>query len=157
MSIFCELGWDTGFGSKSGANMSKRIIAVSIFCAFAVLCPATSFATDSSSPAPSPLTSPSVHSLKKAQKDAIAAARIAFASAKENAQNGFDRAIADAQALRDQAITSAGADRSAVRRARMSYRDSYRAIANAYKADLKNARLALLKAIASVKGAKKGH
>lgn len=137
--------------------MNKRGISLVLYCTLLSITPATSFATETSSPQASPSAAPSSHLLTQAQKDLIAAARAAFGDAKKNARDGFDRAIADAQAVRDQAISAAGTDLSSVRLARKNYRDSYRTILNAYKSDLKFARLNLAKVIASVKGVSKFH
>lgn len=145
----------------------KGIQIALISLALALSSTATVFAVDTPTPTPTPTAtlipspSPSPQStakakpakqiLTQAQKDAIAAARLAFSNAKINAQNGFDRAIADAQAIRDQAIAAAGKDKNALSAAGKDYRTSYRAILNAYKADLKNAKSVFQAAIAALK------
>lgn len=135
--------------------MGKRGIAMLISCAFIFVSPATSVASVTSSPQPSSPATPLAHSLTPAQRDSIAAARAAFAVAKKNALDGFDRAVADAQAVRDQAISAAGTDQRSVRLAKKIYRDSYRTILNAYKSDLKDAKSKFAKAIVAIKGASK--
>jgi len=89
--------------------------------------------------------------LTQVQKAAVAAARLVFNAAQTDAKNGFSRAIADAQAIRDQAIASAGSDKSAIKLARTNYRDSYRTILGAYRADMKVAKLNFLNALAAAK------
>lgn len=138
------------------ALISLALALSSTATVFAVDTPTpTPTATLTPSPSPSPqLTAkakPAKQILTQAQKDAIAAAHLAFSNAKINAQNGFDRAIADAQAIRDQAIAAAGKDKNALSAAGKDYRTSYRAILNAYKADLKNAKSVFQAAIAALK------
>lgn len=137
--------------------MSKLRFAVFISGALLFVTSPASFAAETSSPQATPSAAPSAHSLTQAQKDSIAAARATFEADKKNALEGFDRAIADAQAVRDQAISAAGADQNSIRIAKKNYRESYRTILNAYKLDLKNARSNLAKAIAAAKGANKAH
>jgi hypothetical protein len=91
---------------------------------------------------------PTKQVLTPAQREAIALARSNFAAAKANAQDGFDRAIADAKALRDQAILEAGSDKTAIAAAKKAYRDSYRTIVIAYRTDMKNAKAELRSALA---------
>lgn len=125
--------------------------------ALAISSTATVFAVDT--PAPSPTASPQISAkskpikqvLTQAQKEAIADARAMFASAKANAQNGFDRAVADAQAIRDQAILAAGTDKKALSAARKDFKVSYIAILNAYRTDLKDAKSIFQTAIAALK------
>lgn len=85
------------------------------------------------------------------QKEAIVAARAAFDLAKSNAQNGFDRALADAQAIQDQSIASAGKDENSIRIAKKNYRDSYKIILRAYKSDVNAAKAILRNALAAVR------
>ena len=113
--------------------------------------PITVFAAGTPSPQPNSSANPAKQALTQVQKAAIAAARSAFSAAKENAQNGFDRALADAQAIRDQAIATAGKDQNAIRSARKIYKDSYKTILNAYRADLRTAKSNFLSAIAAAK------
>lgn len=125
---------------------AKSAVFLSLLLAFAA--PATSFAAPTPSPQPSQAITPAKQALTQAQKAAIALARSDFAAAKANAQDGFDRALADAQAIRDQSILVAGSDKAAIAAAKQTYRDSYRTIMNAYRADVKNAKAALRSALA---------
>lgn len=108
------------------------------------------FAAVTQSPKPSTTTRPLHSGLTQKQKEAIIAARAAFALAKSNAQNGFDRAIADAQAIRDQAISNAGNNANSIRVAKKSYNDSYKIILRAYKSDLNAAKLVLKATLTSL-------
>lgn len=111
--------------------------------------PMTGYAAETATPSPTTMATPAKQVLTQAQKVAIVAARSAFSVAQANAQNGFDRALADAKALRDQSILAAGKNKTALAAARKSYRDSYRTIMNAYKIDMKNAKNALRSALAA--------
>jgi len=88
--------------------------------------------------APSPKPSPYV--LTQTQRNVIATVDANFAAAKLSAWDGFERAVADAKAIRDQAITSAGTDKLAMNSARESFQDFYKSISHAYKIALANAR-----------------
>ena len=144
-----------------GIAVKRTIQVVLLSGALAISSTATALAVDTSSPTatPTPQISAKSKPVKQgptqAQKDAIAAARLAYAKAyakaNANAQNGFDRAIADAQAIRDQAILAAGTDKNAPSTARKDYRTSYWAILNIYGADLKNAKTIFQNAIAALK------
>lgn len=135
--------------------MQKRTSIALLLVALMSAAPTTVFAADTPSPQSSPSGTHTRQILTQAQKEAIAAARSAFAAAKSNAQNGFDRALADAQAVRDQAIATAGTDANAIRAAKKDYRDSYKIIYRAYSTNLNNARSILQSALASAKVAKK--
>lgn len=121
------------------------------------IAPTPVFAAGTPSPQPNSTVNPAKQALTQAQKAAIAAARSAFALAKSNAQNGFDRALADAQAIRDQAITAAGNDQNAIRIAKKDYRNSYKIILNAYRTDLNAAKSILQNALASATGRSVSH
>lgn len=135
--------------------MSRRMNAMMILSVLIFAFPATALATETPSPQPSSTAAPQVRSLTQTQKDAIAAARTAFAVAKKNATDGFDRAIADAQAIRDQAISEAGSNKGSIRAARMNYAESYKTILNAYRLDISNARIELARALAAARGSNK--
>jgi len=135
--------------------MRRGTNAMLISLALVMVFPATAFATETPSSRPSSSVAPSVHSLTQAQKDSVAAARAAFVIAKKDALEGFDRAIADAQAIRDQAIVVAGSEQSSIRLAKKNYRASYGTILNAYRSDLKSAKLNFAKALAAVRGSSK--
>jgi type II secretory pathway pseudopilin PulG len=92
--------------------------------------------------------------LTQRQREAIVAARTAFASAKSDAFNGFDRALADAKAIRDQSVLAAGSNHIAIRVANKNYKDSYRTILRVYKTDLSNAKETLLNSITAAKANK---
>ena len=117
--------------------------------------PIAAIAADPVTPAPSAKSSPDARApkpvLTQVQNAAVAAARLVFNAAQMEAKNGFSRAIADAQAIRDQAIAVAGNDKSAIKLARTDYRDFYRTILGAYRADLKVAKLNFLNALAAAK------
>lgn len=147
--------------------MSAKRISTALTAAvvLTLLSPAASFANSTPTPLPSSTVSPtpiatqskhprpaishSPSALTQAQKDAIAAANAAFASAKVSAQEGFDRAIADAKALRDQAITDAGTDKAAIKIAQKNFRDFNKTIALALQSALKAAKLARQNALAA--------
>lgn len=121
---------------------------VTAICIAAILViPVT--ATAVQTPSPRPTTS--AKQFTQPQKEAIAAARAAFADAKNNAMQGFDRAVADAQAIREQAIADAGTNQIAIRLAKKEYGQSYQVILRALKADLAVDRSILAKAIAAAK------
>lgn len=130
--------------------MRSRYVTSFFLVAIFIAAPATSFATDT--PSPSPMHAKQV--LTQAQKDAISAARSIFAAAKINARNGFDRALADAQAVRDQAITAAGTNRVEIRAAKKNYNSSYKIILRAYKSDLDSAKSVLKNALTVVRASK---
>lgn len=127
----------------------RKSICVAFISAVMFAAPTAAFAVDSASPSPTPSLT-SKHVLTQVQKDAISAARAKFAAEKVDVQNGFDRALADAQAIRDQAILAAGTDKSAISAAKKTYRLSYRTILSAYKGDLSKAKAALKATLASV-------
>ena len=127
--------------------MRSRHIISALLVAIFIAAPATSFATDTPSPQSSPSPRHSKQVLTQAQKDAILAARLIFAAAKTNAQNGFDRAIADGEAVRDQAIAAAGANAVEIRAAKKNYNYSYKIILRAYKSDLDAAKSVLINAL----------
>jgi hypothetical protein len=116
------------------------------------------FAADTPSPnSPKPTSSAKTAKpvLTQVQIEAMVAARAAFALAKSNAQNGFDRALADAQAIRDQAIASAGKDEKSIQIAKKNYHDSYKIIMRAYKSDVNAAKSVLKNALAAVRASQK--
>jgi hypothetical protein len=125
---------------------SRHIISVFLVAIF-IAAPASSFATDTPSLQPSPSPRHAKQVLTQAQRDAILDARSVFATAKMNALNGFDRALADAQAVRDQAIAAAGTNAVEIRAAKKNYSYSYKIILRAYKSDLDRAKSALKNAL----------
>lgn len=129
-------------------RFSRISILLSLLLALSI--PSASFAAETATPSPRPsqTVTPTKQVLTPAQREAIALARSNFAAAKANAQDGFDRAIADAKALRDQAILDAGSDKTAIAAAKKAYRDSYRTIVIAYRTDMKNAKAELRSALA---------
>lgn len=131
--------------------MGRSKYAITLIVLLIATTPVVGYAAESSAPSASPtsIAKPAKQVLTQAQKDAISAARSAFAAAKVNAQNGFDRALADAKAIRDQSILAAGKDKGALAAARKTFRDSYQMILNAYKTDMKNAKSALRSALAA--------
>lgn len=134
--------------------MRKRTGMVLFSIALISAAQTTGFAADTQSPKPSSTTRPLHPVLTQMQKDAIVAARAAFVRANSNAQNGFDRAIADAQAIRNQAIASAGNHSNSIRVAKKNYDDFYKIILHAYKSDLNAAKFVLKNALASVRASK---
>lgn len=105
---------------------------------------------DTASPTPSSTAKPPLkHGPSQAQKIAIAAAKSAFAAAKIDAKNGVDRALADAKAVRDQAILAAGTDKNAVAAAKKSYKESVQTIVIAFKTYMANAKATLAGALAA--------
>lgn len=132
----------------------KTFISLFLVALFSAA-PVTSFATDTASPQPSPSLIHAKARLTQAQKDAISAARSIFAAAQLNAQNGIGRALADAQAVRDQAISVAGTNLVAIRAAKKDFKESYRIIYRAYTTALNNAKSVLQSAIATAKAVKK--
>ena len=146
---------------REGRVMKKRIFIALTLVAVMSAAPTTVFATPTpspqspQSPQPSPSSTHPKQVLTQAQKDVISAARSAFAAAKANAQNGFARAIADAQAIRDQAIGAAGTSPNAIRAAKKDFRDSYKTIFRAYTTNLNNAKLIFQRALAALNAAKK--
>lgn len=135
---------------------TKRIAIASI--AIALLCilfPTASSASPTPTPSPShtkhshstPSPSPSV--LTEAQKDVLALANTNFALEKARAQAGFDRAVADAKAIRDQAIGEAGNSKSAIRVAQQNFQDFKKTIASAYQSAVKAAKMARHSALAA--------
>jgi len=136
--------------------MQKRIVIAMLMVALLSTSPTIVFATETPSPQSSPSATHTKQMSTQTQKDAISAARSVFAAARANAQIGFDRALADAQAIRDQAIAAAGTDANAIRAAKKDYRQSYKTIYRAYSTNLNNAKSILRSALASATAAKKG-
>ena len=97
--------------------------------------------------APSPKPGPYV--MTQIQKNVVSVADANFAAAKVNARDGFDRAVADAKAIHDQAIANAGADKSAIKIAQKNFRDFKRIIAIDYQSAIKAAKLTRLRAFAA--------
>jgi hypothetical protein len=137
--------------------MRKKFIILLSLVAIMSATPVTVFAADLPSPQSSPSAKQSKQILTQAQKDAISAARAVFAASKVSAQDGFARAVADAKAIRDQAIAEAGNDLKAARAAKKNYGNSYWTINRAYMTHLKNAKLVLHRAIASAIDSNKLH
>lgn len=134
--------------------MRSRYVISFFLVAIFISAPATSFATDTPSPQSSPPPKHTKQLFTRAQKDAISAARSIFAAAKINAQNGFDRALADAQAVLDQAIAAAGANAVEIRAAKKNYNYSYKIILRAYKSDIYSAKSVLKNALTLVRASK---
>lgn len=132
----------------------RTVIALFLVALFSAA-PVTSFATNTASPHPSPSAMHTKPTLTQAQKDAISAARSIFAAALLNAQNGLGRALADAQAVLDQAISVAGTNTVAIRAAKKDFKESYRIIYRAYTTALNNAKSILQSAIATALAATK--
>jgi hypothetical protein len=128
--------------------MRKGISVVLVSFALSVMAPMAVMA------AQTPQPSSTKQSLTQVQRKAISAARLNYAMAKSDALNGFDRALADAKAIQDQAIVIAGSDQVAVRIEKKNYKQSYKTILHAYKADLNLAKVTLLNAIAAAKANK---
>lgn len=129
--------------------------AISFFLvAIFMATPSASFATDPPSPKSSPSPRHTQQVLTQSQKAAFSAARLAFAAAKENAQNGFDRALADAQAVRDQAIEVAAGNTAEIRAAKKNYNYSYKIIRRAFKSNLDAAKAVLKNALTVVRATK---
>lgn len=137
--------------------MGKTRCSLLLSLVLVIAAPVTAFAAETPSPQPNQTTTPIKHVLTQAQKAAIALARSDFAAAKANAQGGFDRALADAQAVRDQAIADAGSNKNLILLARKTYKDSFLTILNAYRADLKTAKLNLVAALAAAKATNVSH
>ena len=134
--------------------MRKRTGIVLLSIAMFSAAQTTGFAANTQSPKPSATAKPLHSVLTQSQKEAIVAAWAAFALAKSNAHNGLDRAIADAQAILDQAIASAKNDSNSIRAAKKDYKDSYKVILHAYNLDLNSAKIVLKKALASARASK---
>lgn len=134
--------------------MRKRSSVVVLTIALTLAGQGAVFATDTQSATPSPTAKASHPALTQKQTEEIADARAAFALAKTNAQDGFSRAIADAQAIRDQAIASAGKNANSIRSAKNDYRASYKVVWGAYKAAQDLAKSVLKDAIASALASK---
>jgi hypothetical protein len=132
--------------------MRKGLSILLISCAFVSSAPTVAMATQTSQPTPSIAASKQVPA--PGQKETISAARSIFSLAKSDASNGFDRALADAKALWDQAIASAGNDQVAIKLAKKVYMQSYQAILQAYRTALDNAKMTLINAIAAAKAKK---
>jgi hypothetical protein len=132
--------------------MRKSISILLFSLALSGIAPTAAMAVPT--PHPTSTIAHTKHTLTQQQKDAIAGAQAAYASAKSDAFNGFDRALADAKAVRDQAILVAGNDHLAIRAANKTYKDSYKTILQVYKSDLRNAKVKLLNAIAKAKANK---
>jgi hypothetical protein len=139
---------------EGGAMMRSRHVISVFLVAIFIAAPTTSFAIDTPSPQSSPSPTHTKQVLTQAQKNAISTARSIFAAAKLNAQNGFDRALADAQAVRDQAIAAAGTNAVEIRAAKKNYSYSYKIILRAYKSDLDRAKSALKNALTLVRAPK---
>ena len=135
----------------------KRTNVILISLALVFLSPAAALAANTPSPQHTFDVAPKPKSLTPSQKASIEAARTAFAVVRKNAVYGLDRAIADARAIRDQAISAARNNMSAIRTAKKNYRISYRMIENAYRSDLKSAKSTLVRALAAIKGSSKIH
>ena len=134
-----------------GAIASFAITSLSILSsitAYANPTPSPS-ASATHAPRPHPISTHSKAPLTQSQRDAIAEANMAFASTRANALAGFARAVADAQAIRDQAILAGGKDKSAIKTAKENFRDFYKTISDAYKTTLMTAKLTRLKALAA--------
>lgn len=140
-----------------GVKMSakKSVIASIAIASLSIFSPIAIYA----SPSPTASATPSVHphptgiasrpALTEAQEDVIAAANTAYALAKANAREGFDRAMADAKAIRDQAIAAAGKNKSEIKVAQRNFHDFYKTISNAYKVALTAAKLTRQSALAA--------
>lgn len=133
--------------------MRKRTSLALLSIAMMLASSSSGFAADTPKPLSTAKATKQV--LTQMQKEAIAAARAAFALARSNALNGFDRAIADAQAIRDQSIGSAGKDMNSIRVAKKNYRDSYKIILRAYESDVNAAKSVLNNALAAVRASQK--
>lgn len=137
--------------------MRKKIVISLSLVAIMSAGPTTVFAMDTPSPQSSRPAAHSKQALTQAQKDAVRAARSVFAAAKTGARNGFDRALADAKAVRDQAVAGAGTDQNSIRAAKKNFRNSYKTIYCAYIEDLKKAKSTFQSAIAVAIGSNKTH
>lgn len=127
----------------------KSLLASALL--LALVAPSPSFASETAAPSAHLSTQAKIAKsvLTLAQKVAIFAARSAFATAKANAQGGFDRAVADARAILAQSVLDAGTDKIAIAAAWKTYRDSYRVIENIYKTDMTKAKSDLRAALAA--------
>jgi len=127
-------------------------VAITLLC---ILFPTLSSASPTPTPSPSHIkhshatASPFSSVLTQAQKDVLSLADTNFALEAARAQAGFDRAVADAKAIRDQAITEAGNSKSAIRVAQQNFQDFKKTIANAYQSDLRASRMARQSALAA--------
>ena len=75
-------------------------------------------------------------------------------TAKLDALGGFDRALADARAIRDQAIVAARSNQIDIRVANKNYEQFYKTILHAYNTALTNAKATLLSSMATAKAKK---
>lgn len=130
---------------NSGVGVMRRTKAIVVLFFIAIFI----------APQPSYSATSTKQSLTNAQKAAILDANSIFAAAKLNAQNGFDRALADAQAVRDQAIATVGTNAVDIRAAEKNFRESYKIIYRAYTAALNNAKSIRQASIAAAQASKK--
>ncbi|HEX7405658.1 MAG TPA: hypothetical protein VF307_07025 [Candidatus Nanopelagicaceae bacterium] len=148
------MGHGLGIFFEGVIMLARRIAYVSIAVAsLSILCPIVAQATPSPTAIPTQRSHPrstGLGNLTKPQKEALSAANAAFALARSNAREGFDRAVADAKAIRDQAIVDAGKDKSAIKSASENFQDFYKSISHAYKIALANAQSARKSALAAV-------
>lgn len=105
----------------------------------------------SSTPKPKASPNPSASAAAAEKAAALASARDAYTLATNNALQGFDRAVADAKAIRDQALLAAGTDKTARAAAMAEYKNEYSQIYQAFTAQILAAKQALAAAKSSIK------
>jgi hypothetical protein len=132
--------------------MRRGVPILLISIAVAASVPSVAMATQFSRS--TPFIAAAKQALTPTQKDAISAARSIFSLAEDDAVAGSNRALADAKAMWDQAIASAGNDHVAIKLAKKVYIQSYQGILQAYRTALDNARVSLINAIAAAKAKK---
>ncbi|HUX65517.1 MAG TPA: hypothetical protein VMV42_00080 [archaeon] len=123
-------------------SANKGVIVVFSIALVYVISPVPSFANMLPSYSKQTHTYPrhSYPALTQTQKEVLEAADAVFALARASARNGFELALADAKAIRDQALASAGKDKIAIEAANESFRSFGTSISQDYKLALKTAR-----------------
>jgi hypothetical protein len=111
----------------------------------------TPSSSPSSTPKPKASPNPSASAAAAEKAAALASARDAYTLATNNALQGFDRAVADAKAIRDQALLAAGTDKTARAAAMTEYKNEYSQIYQAFTAQILAAKQALAAAKSSIK------
>jgi hypothetical protein len=127
----------------------RKLIATSalaLSCALVISSPA--FADAPKSPRPSaPSSAHPAHAPNAAKK----AANDAYAMAVAQAQSSFDRAVADAAAVRDQEMLATPTDKVAVKSARDAYKAAFAQLKQLFQANIAAAKQARDAAIAAAK------
>jgi len=134
----------------------RRLIAassVAFTCALISAAGASAETQPSATPTPQVTTSAHARSHSSGHKVSLAikAANDAYVAAVAQAQSSFDRAVADAAAVRDQEILATPTDKVAVKSARDAYKASFTQLKQLFQANLASAKQARDAAIAAAK------